>query len=299
MRCLTIFKNVAFKTVAFKTVAFNHTAFKHAGFKKSSSGFTLIEMIAVIVILSILAAMGGTFVVESTKSYQSSQTRTRLVNIGRQAIERMSRQLRIALPYSVRLTNSNQCIEFMPIASGGSYLGLKNTSNGTYSSYLPDLLNGGAALASLDVSPHSIDFGTAQFVSVGAMAANEVYGVNPGSRAALSSRTATQLTLSSAKIWQRNSLNKRFYLLNNPQAFCVINNELRFYDNQDATAVANPEVNLGSTYSLLADNVTATTPFSLTAGSENRNTIVQINIAFAHKAESVSFNHSVMIRNVP
>ncbi len=154
-------------------------------------------------------------------------------------------------------------------------------------------------LASLDVSPHSIDFGAALFVSVGAMAANEVYGVNPGSRAALASRSSTQLTLAAAKIWQRNSLNKRFYLLNNPQAFCVINNELRFYDNQDATAVADPEVDLSSTYSLLADNVTAAAPFALTAGSENRNTIVQFNIAFAHKAESVAFTHSVMIRNVP
>lgn len=281
-----------------RLAALKNRTFKNPRFKKTTCGFTLIEMIAVIVILSILAAMGGTFVVSSTNAYQSSQTRTRLVNTGRQAIERMSRQLRIALPYSLRLTNSNQCIEFMPIASGGNYLGLKN-SDDTYTGYLPDLINGGGALASFDVSPHTIDFGSAQFVSVGAMAANEVYGVNPASRATLSSRSDTQLTLSAAKIWQRNSVNKRFYLLNTPQAFCVINNQLRFYDNQSATAVADPEVNLSSTYSLLADNVTATTPFALTAGSENRNTIVQITIAFAHKAESVPFTHSVMVRNVP
>jgi MSHA biogenesis protein MshO len=277
--------------------------FKNAVPKKSTGGFTLIEMIAVIVVLSILATMGGTFVVESTNSYQSSQTRTRLVNTGRQAVERMSRQLRIALPYSVRLTNSNMCVEFMPIASGGIYLGFWNGTS--YTGYVPDVLNAAAALPTLTVSPHSIDFGSAQFVSIGATAASEVYGVNPVSLATLSSRSDTQLTLSADKIWQRNSLNKRFYLLNKPQAFCVINNELRFYDNQDATSSA---VDLTSDYSLLADNVaaslradnvTAAALFALTSGSENRNTIVQINIAFAHKAESVAFNHSVMIRNVP
>ena len=278
-----------------RLAVFKGLAFKSPALKKSTRGFTLIEMIAVIVILSILAAMGGTFVVESTKSYQLSQTRTRLVNTGRQAIERMSRQLRIALPYSVRLTNSNMCVEFMPIASGGNYIGYFQGAI-LKEDYVPDMLNGAAAAAIIVVSPHAIDFGMAQFVSIGAMAANEIYGVNPASQATLGSRTNTQVTLSMAKIWQRNSVNKRFYLLNAPQAFCVVNNELRFYDNQNATSAA---VDLTSTHSLLAKNVVAAAPFALTAGAENRNTLVQFNIAFAHKAESVAFNHSVMIRNVP
>lgn len=253
--------------------------------KQAMRGFTLIEVITVIVILSVLATMGGTFMVESTKSYQATQTRSRLVNTGRQAIERMSRQLRIALPYSLRITNANMCVEFMPIASGGNYKG-----------YLPDLLNGAAANNALTVSPHNIDFGVADFVSVGAMDALELYGVNASARAALSARTNTLLTLSATKIWPRNSLRQRFYLLNAPQAFCVVNNELRFYDNQDALAAS---VDLDASFSLLADNVVATAPFALTAGSENRNTQVQFNIAFAHKAEAIDFNHLVMIRNVP
>ena len=54
-----------------------------------SQGFTLIEVITVIVILSIVAVLGTKFVVDSTKSYQTTQTRSRLVNTGRQAVERM------------------------------------------------------------------------------------------------------------------------------------------------------------------------------------------------------------------
>lgn len=250
-----------------------------------ASGFTLIEVISVIVVLSIVAVLGGKFVVESTKTYQSVQNRAALINTANQAIERMSRQLRTSLPYGARITNGNSCIEFFPIASGGNYIG-----------YVPDLLNGATAASSISVSPHNIDFGTAKFVSIGAMSVNEVYGASPASRASLASRTATQLTLSSPKAWQRNSLNQRFYLLDAPQAFCIVANQLRFYDNQDATAGS---VDLTSSYSLLANDVSGTSPFALTAGIENRNVNIKFNITFASHGESLAFDNSVMIRNVP
>jgi MSHA biogenesis protein MshO len=264
---------------------------------KNSRGFTLIEVITVIVVLSILAALGSSFVAESTRSYQATQARSRLINIGRQAVERMTRQLRVSLPFSVRLTNSNMCIEFMPIVSGGNYRGALNGAGNAYTEYVPDLLNLATATSTLTVAPHAIDFGTPQFVSIGAMAANEIYGSNPTSRATLTLRTTTQLNFTPARGWTRNSTNKRFYLLDKPQAFCVVGNQLRFYSDQDASSGS---VDTTAAFSLVAENVTGTTaPFTLTGGSENRNTIVQLNIVFKEGAESFTYNHSVMIRNVP
>jgi MSHA biogenesis protein MshO len=232
-----------------------------------------------------VAVLGSKFVVDSTRAYQSTQTRSRLVNTGRQAVERMSRQLRLALPYSVRITNANTCLEFMPIVSGGNYMRA-----------VADSGNGVSPSATIAVSPHTIDFGSPQFVSIGAMTSAEVYGVGGLSRANLSSRTALLLTLATTKTWQRNSLNKRFYVLDFPQAFCVVANQLRFYDNQDVTAAS---VDTSASYSVLAENLTATTPFGLTAGSENRNVNVLFALTFVRDGESVTLNHSVMIRNVP
>jgi MSHA biogenesis protein MshO len=172
----------------------------------------------------------------------------------------------------------------MPIASGGNYI-----------SAVPDTANNAPVSAAINVSPHAIDFGVAQYVSIGAMSSAELYE-NPLSRAILSSRTPILLNLSAAKRWQRNSLRRRFYLLNFPQAFCVIANQLRLYENQDATSAT---VNTSSAYSILADNVALGAPFSLSAGSENNNVNVLFNLTFTQNGESIAFNQSVMIRNVP
>lgn len=251
------------------------------------SGFTLIELIAVVVILSIVAVMGTQFVVSSTQNYDSTRTRSLLVNTGRQAIEQMSRQLRIVLPYSVIVNASGTCVKFMPIAAGGNYIG-----------QVPDTANGAALSSTINVSPFTVEYGTAQFVSIGAMSSAEIYAASPLSLATLSAAGGGSLTLAGAKRWQRNSINRRFYLLNSPQAFCLVGSELRFYGNQSATSDA---VNTAGSFDLMARDVVAGpgAPFSISAGSENRNSLVLISLGFTKSGEQVNFAHEVMIRNVP
>lgn len=252
---------------------------------KSAKGFSLVELIAVLVILGLISSIGISFVVKTTQSYQETQTISKLTMKARQSVERMSRQLRASLPYSVRLLNSGQCIEFMPIASGGFYL-----------HSVADIQNAAVAQSAISVAPHQIDFGTASFMSIGAMSASEIYGGSGGSIATVASRSATNVTLGSAKIWLRNSINKRFYLLNPPQAFCVDNNQLKYFESVSISATS---INTAGGFSLLADNVTATTPFSLTSASDNRNTIIRMNLGFSENGRQVDFSQQVMIRNVP
>lgn len=251
----------------------------------SVRGFTLVELIAVMVILSIIATIGVGFVVRATESYQSTQTRALLVNTARQSIERMTRQLRGALPYSVRLTNADQCLQFMPIAAGGNYF-----------DPVPDQQNGAAGSATISVSPITVDFGTAKYVAIGAMSAAEIYGSSPASLVDCSGCTGGVLQLSFAKQWLRNSINKRFYLLDDAQAFCLVGNELRFYsgiDPQDAN------LDLTAGFDILARGVASTEPFVLANGSENRNTRVTIAVDFTSGNETINYTQRVLIRNVP
>lgn len=249
------------------------------------AGFSLIELITVMVVLALVAAIGTGFIVSATDSYQRTQSRAALVNAGRAALERMTRQLRGAMPYSVRITNSGSCVEFMPVAGGGFYR-----------DPVPDQSNGAAPHTSIDTAPHSVDFGSADFVSIGAMSSNELYGGGPVSLAPVSSRSATSVEFPS-RVWERNSVGQRFFLLNAPQGFCLFGSELRYYENQDRTAAG---IDSTSDYSLLAKDAQALgSPFVLSSASDSRNVLLTMNIAFAEGGESLSFEQEVLIRNVP
>lgn len=259
---------------------------------RSQRAFTLVELVAVMVILSIIATIGVGFVVRATESYQSTQTRALLVNTARQAVERMTRQLRGSLPFSVRVTNNDQCVQFMPIAGGGNYF---NT--------VPDQQNLAPPTTSIPASPVSVDFGTARFVAIGALNAAEIYGASPASLRGYLGYNAGNLQLASNLRWQRNSINKRYYLLDNAQAFCLVGSELRFYPDINPQ---NANVNLTASFDILGRNVSVVSgsnPFTLVNGSANRNTQVTISLIFgsgnASGSESINFTHRVSIRNVP
>lgn len=254
---------------------------------RTSVGFTLIELVAVIVILSILATIGTGFVVKTTEAYQRTQTRALLVNTARQSIERMTRQLRGALPYSVRPTNNGSCIEFMPIAGGGNYF-----------DPVPDVGNQAPDASTIEASPPQVAFGTPRHITIGAMSNVEIYGSNPTSRATYVGydQATNVLSFNPAMGWQRNSISKRYYLLDHPQAFCVIGNELRFYEG---ISVADENVDVSSVHSILARNIILNTPFALTAGSGNRHTGIIISLDFSNAGETINYTHQVLIRNVP
>lgn len=250
-----------------------------------SHGFSLIELIVVIVILSILAVFGSQFVVTSTQNYEQTRTRALLVNTGRQALEQMTRQLRGALPYSVITTNDNTCIKFMPIANGGIYNG-----------FAPDVSNQAPTNNSAAVTTFhdGIVFGEAYWVSVGAMSPGEIYTfVSPSSLASILASPAATI---STNRWLRNSINRRFYLLDNPKAFCVTGTQLRLYLN---AGMSSTTVDQSGASVLMASHVAATSSFDLTQGSENRQTVVLMNIDFTSGGETVNFQQQVMIRNVP
>jgi len=88
-------------------------------------GFTLMEMVITIVILGIISTSFGIFIVPAINSYNAQTQRAALVDVAEEALRRMTRDIRIAVPNSVRVTSPTGtggfAIELVPTVDGGRY----------------------------------------------------------------------------------------------------------------------------------------------------------------------------------
>lgn len=89
-------------------------------------GFTLIELIMVIVIMGIIATSITLFLKPAIDSYVSIRNRAALTDLADTALRRMAQDIRNAVPNSIRAV-SNSCFQFVPIISGGRYRKAKDT----------------------------------------------------------------------------------------------------------------------------------------------------------------------------
>jgi MSHA biogenesis protein MshO len=97
---------------------------------RHSSGFTLIEMIIVILIIGILSGVLFMILRGPIQQYIQVGQRATLVDVAETALQRMSREIRLALPNSIRITNSGSVttLEFLRTLDGGRY---RNRPDGT------------------------------------------------------------------------------------------------------------------------------------------------------------------------
>ena len=90
-----------------------------------AAGFTLIEMIVVIVITGIIAGAVAVFIRLPVQGYVDAARRAEMTDIADSALRRMGRDLRLALPNSIRITDGpttgGLTLEFLLTRTGGRY----------------------------------------------------------------------------------------------------------------------------------------------------------------------------------
>lgn len=276
--------------------------------KYSQSGFTLIEIIMVIVILSILGIGSVQFISFSAQGYVDTVRRSELSSTATIVNEKISRLIRDALPNSVRLSADNRCIEFIPILAGSRYIQVPfSTSPASVSRnevqvvQLDSLLMGSGYL-SIFPMPSQQDLMYSGINNPGPISLETV---------ALTSTVAGVSTYrfnnAGAFEFSLASPNKRIYFTSSPVAFCQAGTRLYFYQNYGFVGgIGNLAGNLPTSLPnrvLIADKIKADSlVFKYLPSSLRRNAIVayELELEDVLKAsETLVVNQEVQIRNVP
>ncbi len=94
------------------------TTIRHRG-----AGFGLIELVVIMAVVGILASMVAAFILAPMQGYLDSTRRAVLVDIANTALHRMARDIRLAVPNSVRVRQvaGVYYLEFLMIGEGGRY----------------------------------------------------------------------------------------------------------------------------------------------------------------------------------
>lgn len=242
--------------------------------KIKSSGFSLIELIIVIVILGVLATSITRFIKFGTQIYTETTARDQLVSSARFAIERLNREVRNALPNSLRLTNVNKCLEFTPILESTIYTDIPVT---------PD-----TARDTINVIKFDETFNSNWNAIVYPLTTNDVYPTIPSNNDkvhSVDSIVATGdewvITLENDVVFAEDSPTQRIYFINGSVKYCVQNNTLT------------------RNGILMAHDIYNTSPFLVTVATLQRNAMVQIHFRFEKNSEQVTFNNEVQVLNVP
>jgi len=265
------------------------------GARRLASGVTLVEMIVVIAITGILAAAVAVFIRRPVEGYIDAARRAELSDIADTALRRITRDLRTALPNSIRVDATGKYIEYLQTGGGGRYRaevdsgGLGEPLNFSALDTLFDVIGPMPTMAAGDqIVIYNLGPGTGS---------TDAY--TGGNRTAFTSVAAPTVTIA-AKQFPFASPGKRFQVVQHPVTYACEAGVLRRYWGY-AIAPTQPVPPAGGNNALLATNVNvATCSFSyVTAGGAAWTGVAAVTLEISQSGESVRLFQQVHVNNVP
>ncbi|HET6473421.1 MAG TPA: type II secretion system protein [Pseudomonadales bacterium] len=256
-----------------------------------AAGFTLIELVVVITVMAILSVGAATFIGDATDGYAATVRRSELGGTARLAAERITRELRVALPNSVRVTGG--CLEFIPTEGGSTYLTLPVSTVGTTFDVVAPI-DPSSAGARIAVFPDT----AATVYAIGAAGV-----ISPSAAfSAPDANNVVHVTLSSAHRFPIESPSRRFYLLRTPVSYCVDQNRLWRYQGYGFSVTQPTVAGLPTSEpgrSPIGEDVVSPAPFALSGATLTRNAEIALDLQFQDGNDVLRFQHTVQLRNVP
>jgi MSHA biogenesis protein MshO len=281
----------------------------------SQRGVTLVELVVTIAVSSIVVAFMAMFIVTPMNAYSAQARRAELVDDADSALRFMGRDVRAALPNSVRVSSSGSvtALELLATVDGARY-----RDGGPLTNPALDLdftAADGAFATTVPFTRLTLPWSsTAHYLSIynvgvpGADAYAMSNVITPAGTAITISAGSTPnenlVTLSPAFKFSLGSPGKRVYLVSGPVTYLC--------DTGSATLVRYSGYSIAGTQmtsvaALIAAGATAATvaadvaacQFTYTAGTAQRNALATLTLQLSRSGESVQLLQEVQLGNAP
>ena len=260
-------------------------------------GFTLIEAIMAIVISGIIFAALAAFIQMPVQGYFDTTRRAALSDVADTAVRRITRDLRLALPNSVRV--SGNYLEFLLTTGGGRYRA-DPTSTGTGDILDFNSPSGDSSFNVIGPVPTLAAGNQIVIFNLGAgISGADAYQSSGNNRASYASVSGSTITLSAAKLFPWPSPGKRFHVVDTAVTYqCdaaggVVRRDWGYGINPIQVAP------VGGSNAALATSVSSC-GFTYNPNELNqRYGIVTLRIALTQSSETVTVQSQAHVSNIP
>ncbi|MEC9493245.1 four helix bundle protein [Flexistipes sp.] len=252
-----------------------------------TKGFTLIELIIAIVLLGIVAGVGVNLIMPIFTGYVDTRTKEYLFNEVKYGVQRMDRELRMAVPNSVKVIDSGNGIRFMKLYSGNYY----EKPKGKNKNYLNIFDNCSNILKAFDPATKTTNDNLTVYVTK----PDKIYNTPKYWYNASKCYNKDNITISNDL--KAQSPYNRFYVIDTPMTFYQRGTRIymsRDYNwtTTDGTDNSSPHYRLMSYVNDIDFNYEPGIP-------QKRNGVVTIAITMRKGTTTLNYKHQVHIRNVP
>tara|TARA_R110001606_G_scaffold380399_1_gene540912 strand:+ start:933 stop:1772 length:840 start_codon:yes stop_codon:yes gene_type:complete len=274
--------------------------------KVTANGFTLIELITVIIVLGVVSVGISGFIRTGLNIYTDVSERDQIIGDSRFVVERINRELRSAIPNSIRVTDdgSSQCIEFVPAEWVTFYTSLPVYPDTSLTATVVEIANNKVDFI-LEPGDYALVYPTSNYdvYHEDSDKRREIIGCSNVNNDCTQSDTTNgiaQLTITEA--FAAHSPASRFYIARKAVSYCAITANNTIYRSENN--LVNSSQNIYTAGVLMAENLTnvlanGEAPFSVAGATRTRNGLIQIFLSFNRDEEMINFNSEVHIPNVP